>query len=242
MSKLRPAPTVKTQDPLVREHLPHAASVAAELRAAMGLCRLTPAQRTQYRGRWFLGASDFADRAAAVRDNHPGLLDEIPITSADIQAQRQRVAYLEAGAVIFTRLAREIADTLMKERATLYTMGMAIRTFVGSLHADPFRAVAHKGALECSVALLDKEFQRRQRKSAKTRRASNLRARQKAQLQGAGEPASGSAQAGEGAGAAIALPRSEGSPRPEGRARLAVAAPRSTGLREPAQGRRPPRR
>lgn len=221
MSKLRPAPTVKIQDPLVREHLPHVVSVAAELRQAMGLQSLTPDERRRCQGRWFLGASDFADRAAAVRDGHPGLLDEIPISSADIQAQRQRVAYLEAGAVIFTRLAREIADTLMRERATLFTMGMAIRTFVGSLHADPFRAVEHKGALECSVALLDQEFQRRQRKSAKTRRAGTRRSDV-----GAPRPMAGAAEPDS----PITLQRS------------VSPAPRSPGPQKPLQGRRPPRR
>lgn len=150
---------------------PHPIVVADTLRREMALLRLTPRQRQQYQGRWFHGANDFADRAAHVRGSLAELLHEIPYTSGDMQEQRQRVAYLEAAQLIFAQLSKDVADSLLKERAVLFTMASAVLKHSEELLRSPFRALEQKMNLDAAVGLMRKDFDRRNKKISKTKRA-----------------------------------------------------------------------
>lgn len=150
---------------------PHPVTLTAALREQLELVRLTPAQRQKYQGRWFLNAGDFASRAASVRESYPELLEHLPFASADIEAQRQRVARLEAMQIVFARFNKDLSDTLLQERAALVGLSTSVLREVEELARSPFRALEHKLALAASVELLRKDFDRRNKNVSKAKRA-----------------------------------------------------------------------
>src|SRR5262249_49381225 len=126
--------------------------------------------RRRYQGKWFHAAKDFAGRAAHCRDSHAHLLADIPYGGEEIRARTERVAELEEVVLQLGSLHKDALDTLLRERAELFTLSSFVLKSTEALCEHPFQAQADKGALLGSLTLLRKELDRRNGKISRTKR------------------------------------------------------------------------
>lgn len=204
--------------------------VMALLRRDLTLEPLTPEQRRQCQGKWFLNAADFASRAADAREAHAVLLMDLPFSGADITAQRQRVAQLEDALLLFQRFTKDIADTLLQERAVLFPMSTCVLRCLEEVNDHPFKPQAHDVALEASIQLMRREFDRRNKKISRTKREQAPRRTQATAALGKTPPVASAAPSAAvklvgGAKSPLLVEGAAAAPSPTALAPVAAAAP-----------------
>lgn len=107
------------------------------LRQALALAALPPGRRRALRARRYEAAGKLARGAAAVQRAHAGCLPPLPCRPEDLEAQQERVELLAHLERVLGALGGEVSDTLLRERAELLHMGLAVAQGVEQARRDP---------------------------------------------------------------------------------------------------------
>jgi hypothetical protein len=150
------------------EHLANVAPAYAvvedhqnSLRRHLKLISLTRKERCAWKGRWFAGAMSFADSAARCRVRHAAELSGLCAEEPAIRAQMERVHLLEMSLAKHRLLLKDLEDTLLMERVSLYNMASGVLSSTVWLSQRPG---GDPSAYQASIERMRRFFDKRNRK------------------------------------------------------------------------------
>ncbi len=140
-------------------------------REELGLIQLTPKERQSYLGKWMSTGHEFAGRAALqLQLGEAQLAHVVPYSPEDILSQRDKVLVAEHAHLYYSQLAKQAADTVLKERSKLHGMSMGVLRASEWVCSQPFHQGTDLMPIQAGVNHLRHFLDKKNQKISRTKR------------------------------------------------------------------------